>query len=373
MTQDFVGKPSPSRLKKLLAGNFGAPSLSVLVGPGPGLDAAVIDIGGSRVMVIAEDPIFPAVGLPLDIMGEFTVHIGASDVAVTGVKPTSMTYTLLLPPSCPESDAATIIRSISRTAAALGITIVGGHTGWYGAVTIPTVGGVTVWGFAEKGRWVSPGGARDGDALLMTKGPAIEASALLAVLYRDRLAGRLGSHTLDSLCARTSEITVVRDALTAFDALAGPAGANGAAGSGGAARARGGGAENPVHAMHDATEGGVLGGLWEMADASGLGIHVDLDAAPVPKDIEALAAALGFDPWRAISEGTLLAAVEPSAEPAVLAAWRSAGIDGWHLGTFDAHAKRSTIRSSGITEMLTEPGTDPFWPLFFAGLPGGAK
>jgi hydrogenase expression/formation protein HypE len=345
MGSDLVGKPSPGRLRKLIAGNLGAPSGSVLVGPGPGLDAAVIDVGGGRVMVIAEDPIFPAPGLPLEIMGEFTVHIGASDVAVTGVRPAAMTYTLLLPPGCPESDASLIIRSISRTAASLGIAIVGGHTGWYAAVTIPTVGGVSVWGFAEAGKWISPGGARDGDALLMTKGPAIEAAALLGVLYRDRLAERIAAETLDTICARTSEITVVADALVAF-------------------------AAGGVHAMHDATEGGVLGGLWEMADASGLAVHADVDAVSVPADIAALAEALAFDPWRAISEGTLLAAVAPKSVDRVLAAWAEAGIAGFRLGRFDARAGGSSIRRGGGKAPLGEPGADPFWPLFFAGLPG---
>ncbi len=351
MSADLVGKPSPTRLRKLLAGNLGAPAPGLLVGPGPGLDAAIIDMGGGRVMAIAEDPIFPAPGLPLEIMGEFTVHIGASDVAVTGVRPTHMTYTLLLPPACPEADAALVIESISKTARSLGIAIVGGHTGWYSAVTIPTVGGVTVWGFADEGRWVSPGGAREGDALLMTKGPGIEAAALLGVLYREKLGARLEPKALESVCGRTAEITVVADALTAFEAglRAGPA-------------------PGGVHAMHDATEGGVLGGIWEMADASGLAVSADLDAVPVPPDIAALAAALDFDPWAAISEGTLLAAVDPGAADAVLAAWMTAGIPGFRLGAFGPKGGSSAIRRRGKTAPLAEPGADPFWTLFFAGL-----
>jgi hydrogenase expression/formation protein HypE len=396
MSNDLVGKPSPSRLRKLLEGNLGAHSRSVLVGPGPGLDAAVIEIGGGRVMVIAEDPIFPAPGLPLEIMGEFTVHIGASDVAVTGVRPTAMTYTLLLPPGCPESDAGLIIRSISQTANALGITIAGGHTGWYGAVTIPTVGGVSVWGFAEAGKWISPGGAREGDALLMTKGPAIEASALLGVLYRDKLVRRLAAKTLDAICARTAEITVVKDALAAFEggitltSAPGSPRANRSAQEGASSALAPAGAEptpaasrarrvnelrpgeNPVHAMHDATEGGVLGGIWEMAEASGLSVLADLDAAPVPDDIASLADALGFDPWRAISEGTLLAAVAPAGVDAILSAWAEAGILGHRLGAFGPRERESTISRGGRTEPLREPGIDPFWPLFFAGLPPGA-
>jgi hydrogenase maturation factor len=343
VSSGYVGKPSPRRLTDLLSGHFGARSDKVIVGPGPGLDAAVLDIGGGRVMAVAEDPIFPAPGLPLEVMGQFTVHIGASDVAVTGVPPTWMTYTLLLPRSCPESDARTIIEAISTHAEGLGITIAGGHTGWYDAVTIPTVGGVAVWGFAGRDAWVSPGGARDGDAILLTKGPSIEAAALLAIIYQERLRPALGDDVVDRACARADQITVVRDALTAFDA-------------------------GGISAMHDATEGGVLGGLWEMAMASGLGIEADLDAVEVPDDIARVAAALDFDPWRAISEGTLLAAVRPDAVPSVVEAWRKADLPSWEIGRFTAASREVAVTRDGRAATMDEPGEDPFWALFFAGI-----
>jgi len=345
MSSGHIGKLSPSRTECLLAGAFGRTSDKVLIGPGVGLDAAVLDLGDGRVMAVAEDPIFPAPGLPLETFGQFTVHIGASDVAVTGVHPQFMTYTLLLPPGFSEAETRTIVCSISDTADKLGISIVGGHTGWYGAVGIPTVGGVTVWGYAASDEWVSPGGARSGDLLVLTKGPAIEAAALLAVLYRERLSGRISQEDLDRLCARTDQITVVKDALTAFHA-------------------------GGVHAMHDATEGGVLGGLWEMSAAAGLRLHADLDCVHVPDDIAHLSEALGFDPWAAISEGTLLAAVSPDAVNEVTSALAAVDIDSFVLGRFEDSALPSTIRRNGNTSDLAEPGIDPFWELFFAGLPG---
>lgn len=343
MSERRTGKPSPNRLKALLGSHFGAPSKQTILGPGPGLDAAVLDLMDGRVMAIAEDPIFPALGLPLDIMGWFTVHIGASDVAVTGIRPRFMTYTLLLPPTCPESDAKTIIVSISETARELGISIIGGHTGWYDAVTIPTVGGVTVWGFADKSAWVSPAGAQDGDILLMTKGPAIEACALLAILYKDRIGGRISGKSAAPLTARVKQITVVNDALTAF-------------------------ATGGVHAMHDATEGGVLGGVFEMSSAAGIAAAIDVDGVDVPSDIRDLADVLAFDPWQAISEGTLLAAVDPLSAPRIRDAWRNVGIESYVLGRFDRSLSQSVIRRNGRTDDLDEPGVDPFWDLFFAGL-----
>lgn len=338
-----VGKLPPARLRNLLKGRLGRRSKDVIVGPGAGLDCAILQIASGRYMAIAEDPIFPAPGLPLPLMGQFTVHIGASDVAVSGVKPSHMTYTLLLPPDCPETDAAAIIDSISQTASDLDIAIVGGHTGWYGAVTMPIVGGVTVWGYADEDQWISPGGAKSGDVLLMSKGPAIEAAALLAVVWEKKLKNELGAATLRRLLNRTSEITVVDDALTAF-------------------------ACGGVHAMHDATEGGVLGGAWEMSDACGLPLSLNLDAIPVPEDILAMGAALDFNIWRAISEGTLLAAVTPDAVPAVLKAWERKGIPGFVLGRFDATLPNSVVRLDGQEQPLTEPLEDPFWELFFAGL-----
>ena len=343
MSERLVGKPSPRRLAALLQGKFGAPTDNLLVGPGPGLDAAVLQLVDGRVMAVAEDPIFPAPKLPLDILGWFTVHIGASDVAVTGVRPQYMTYTLLLPGSSPESDARTIIDAVSDAAAALDIAILGGHTGWYDAVTVPTIGGVTVWGFAPGDAWVSPAGARDGDVLLLTKGPAIEAAALLGVLYRDKLEGVLSDDVLDACCGRTNQITVVEDALTAFDV-------------------------GGVHAMHDATEGGVLGGLWEMATAAGVQVMANLDAVAMPDDIAALSEALEFDPWKAISEGTLLAAVDPGAVNDIMAAWDELDIPSVPMGRFHADEEASTYRRDGAEFPLSEPGKDPFWDLFFAGL-----
>ena len=338
-----VGKPSPRRLEKLLKNHFGKKRPEILLGPGPGLDAAILDIGGGRIMAVAEDPIFPAPNLPLDIMGWFTVHIGASDVAVTGVAPEYMTYTLLMPPSSTEQEARTIIKAISDAAASLDISIAGGHTGWYAAVTVPVVGGVTVWGTAPRDRWISPGGARNGDIILMTKGPSVEAAALLAVLYRDRLAGKMEPAVLEKLVARCSEITVVRDALIAYE-------------TGG------------VHAMHDATEGGVLGGLWEMHAASDLPLSVDLDPVDVPPDIAQLAEALNFDPWKAISEGTLLAAVDPKHVTAIQSAWSGHHIQSWVLGEFSTSLQDNIIKREGRTGSLPEPETDPFWNLFFAGI-----
>ena len=107
-----------------------------------------------------------------------------------------------------------------------------------------------------------------------------------------------------------------------------------------------------------------------MATASGLSVDVDLDRAPVPEDIATLADALEFDPWCAISEGTLLAAVRADAVEEVIVAWRQVGIDGYRLGQFTSSHTPLTVRRSGKQMEIGEPEEDPFWDLFFAGISG---
>jgi hydrogenase maturation factor len=105
-----------------------------------------------------------------------------------------------------------------------------------------------------------------------------------------------------------------------------------------------------------------------MHAASGLSLHADIDQVPVPDDIRILAEELDFDPWRAISEGTLLAAVDPDRAGDVAAAWARIGIESWVLGRFESSAGKNMVKRGGKVTDLSEPDVDPFWEIFFAGL-----
>ncbi len=342
-SRDRVGKIDLRTFESFLMPRLGVTSDRVRIGPRTGIDAAVFDVG-DRSVVIAEDPIFPAVGLPLETFGWFTIHIGASDVAVLGVRPELATYSLLMPPGTPEEDFEVIVESIHRAAVELDITIVGGHTGYYPVLTVPIIGGITVMGIAAPEEVVSPAGARPGDAVLMTKGPAIEAVGLLATLYEDELRQAHGDSVTEAALARCRQITVVEDALMAAQTGA-------------------------VTAMHDATEGGVLGGLWEMAEAAGVGMEIDAAAMLWPEDVEALCATLSIDPLAAIAEGTLLLTVPEADVAAVIGALAGKGIPCTQIGRVIPEAGHRVItRRDGTVEELAVPGEDPFWPAFFAGV-----
>ncbi len=339
-----VGKLTPEALDRLVLSHVGASDKSVIVPPKAGVDSGVVDIGNGMVMVIAEDPIFTLPGLPLSFFGWATVHIGASDVAVMGVKPQYMTYTLLLPPSTTDQDISDIVGSIDRAAKELGIAIVGGHTAYYPGISSPLVGGVTVFSIAPRKELITPMGARPGDDVVLTKGPGIEAVGALAIMMRQKLRGALGDKIVERAEALALRMTVIEDATIA--------------------KAAGG-----VTSMHDATEGGVMGGLLEVANASNVGMKLDEHLMVYPPEIKAVTGHLGLDPLKIISEGSLIITCGPEYSRRLIAHLAQRGIDASVIGKVtDKKEERTITRLDGTEERLEVPVQDEFWPEFFRAL-----
>jgi len=339
-----IGKIDEATFRALILRRLGKKDATVLVPPRAGVDAGVVDLGGGKVLVVAEDPIFTMPRLPLETFGWFTVHIGASDVAVMGVRPRYMTYSLLLPPETPAGDLKTVVDSIHRTALSLGIAIVGGHTGFYPGFAAPTIGGITVFAVARKGDYVTPAGAQAGDDVLLTKGPAIETAGLLAALRAEELLASHPSALVESAQRLSFQMSVVTDALTA--------------------KAAGG-----VTAMHDATEGGVIGGLFDIAAASGVGMEVDETLFVYPDEVRMVCESFGIDPVSAIAEGSLLIAARPKSSGRILARLKRKGIAASVVGRILADKHRRVLkRRDGRVVPLAIPEQDPFWPAFFKGL-----
>jgi hydrogenase expression/formation protein HypE len=341
-----VGKIAVSEFESVIKNRLGAPNDKIIVPPQLGIDAGVIDVGGGQVMIVAEDPIFTMPGFPLDFFGWATVHIGASDIAVMGVAPQFMTYTLLMPPGTAAEDFDTIVKSIDAAAKELGIAIVGGHTGYYPGLATPIIGGITVFSFAKKGQYVTPAGAKPGDDVILTKGPAIEAAAALAVLRKKDLLSKNDPALVEKAIRLDKQMTVVKDALTAMSA-------------------------GGVTAMHDATEGGVIGGLYEVASASGVGMEVDESKFIYPDEVRMVLEHVGLDPLPSIAEGSLILTAKPSSSKEILRRLKEAGIDASVIGKATALPKVRTIRRrDGRVVPLQVPDQDPFWLAFFESLKG---
>ncbi len=336
-----LGKVGAPLLTRMILPHLGAPDDDVLVGPGPGLDTGVWRVAPGIAMALTTDPVFILPTLGWQRAAWFAVHSLASDAATSGLPLRGMTVDLNLPPEVTDADLDTIWSSFAGACADLGITVLTGHTARYAGCAWPMVGGATCLALGAEDRYVTPGMARPGDLVVVTKGAAIEATALLAVSFPERLvAAGLAPDALAAAQALVPAMTVVPEAQAAAEY---------------------GVRDDGVTALHDATEGGVLSGLVEIADTSGVGLRIDRDLIPVRPEVGAVCAAAGIDPYAAISEGTLLATVRRGHADGVLAAIRSAEVEAAVVGEVVPAADGRTLRAAGEERPLEHPGLDPYW------------
>ena len=336
-----IGKVDQATFDKVIFPRLGKADSSVLVGPKHGVDAAVIELPGGEVMVIAEDPTF---GMPV-LMPHFgwaIVHICASDVAVLGVKPRYMTICLMLPPGTEETVLENIWEEVHQECEKLGIAIVGGHTGVYPGIAFPLNGGCTIIGLGTKDQLTPPTNARIGDRVIITKGPAIEAAGILALQAEKALVKKFGQDIVEKAKEYFLEMTVVQDALVAAPY---------------------------AHAMHDATEGGLLNGVYEIVQASNTGVTIFEEKIIIPEEIDAVCRHFNIDPLISISEGTLVITATPENTPRMLRDLKQNGIAAWEIGEVTAK-DRVFIRKNGKKEELAPVKVDPFWAAYFSTLEG---
>ncbi len=282
----------------------------VILGPGIGHDAAVIEFG-ERLLVTKSDPITFAT----DEIGWYAVHVNANDIACLGATPRWFVATLLLPEG--KTTPALVTEIFQQTQAAcaeLGVTLVGGHTEITHALNRPLMVG-NMFGEVSPQRLVRSDGARPGDKLLLTKGIAVEGCALLARERGEQLRNDYGLPA--ELLTRAAQflhepgISVVRDAAIAT-------------------------ASGDVHAMHDPTEGGVATGIHELSTAAGAGAVIDEQSLPFFPETLALCPPLGIDPLGLIASGALLLAVAPQDAAQIVAALRADGIAAQIIGAIRA-------------------------------------
>ena len=325
------GKVPPEILRKSIFRHLGAKRGEVLLGPALGEDGSVVKIG-DEILISAMDPITGS----SERIGWLAVHINANDVAVFGVPPAFFTSCILLPEDSTDEMVYEISKQIDVAAKSLGIAVIGGHTEATPDLDRPIIVGCAM-GFAKDGRYVTSGGSRPRDKLILTKGAGIEGTAILASeayhIFKDEIAGDL----LDSAMNFYDKISVVKDAILAFN-------------TGG------------VTAMHDPTEGGVLGGIHEMADAANLGVRIFEDKIPIFEETLEICRFFDIDPLQLIGSGALLISADPGSAEKILRNLRDEGVNAEIIGEFLNDPKqRILVRADGRVENLIRPLSDHLW------------
>jgi hydrogenase expression/formation protein HypE len=343
VTEQRTGKATAELFEQVILRRLGADDRDVLVGPRHGVDVGVVRVADGVAMALTADPVFVVPAYGWERAAWFAVHILASDASTSGLPLRWMSVDLNLPPEISDEDLTALWDAFHRACGDLGIAVVTGHTARYDGCNWPMVGGATCLALGSDDAFVTPTMARPGDAVVVTKGAAIEATALFAATFPDRLAAGIGEEAVKAADALFGSMTVVPEAVVAREFGLRDAG---------------------VTSMHDATEGGVLGGLLEVAIASGAGIRVDRESIPVRSEVRAVCDHVGMDPYVAISEGTLIATVTPERVDGYLEALAGAGIDAAVVGEILPPNEGRTIVASGREEPLAHPGLDPFWGAF---------
>jgi hydrogenase maturation factor len=323
-----LGKLPPDVLEKYLLGMTGAKSRDLVVSPSLGVDFGVVRHGNAQ-LIVSSDPV---TGVK-ERVGWYAVNVSANDIATSGNRPQFLQSIILLPERASVRDVARISSEMDRTASSLGITIVGGHTELTPGLRRPIV--ITT-AFAFASSYVTAADAKEGDAILITKTAGIEGTAICAS-DSPALEGRVDPDVITRAKRYFRKLSVVDEAAAAY-------------------------ATGAVHAMHDCTEGGVLGAVYEMSRASKLGFELQESSIPIATETAAVCSALKLDPLRLISSGTLLVSVEAGREREVIRAIVKAGSRATVIGRF-RKGRRSLVHRDGSVEHIVDAPTDELWKL----------
>ncbi len=299
----MTGKIPPRIMEKLVYSKLGVIDPSVLVGPAIGEDAAIIDLGDGRVLVVHNDAITGA----SEFLGWLAVHIVSNDIAVRGARPKWFLMSLFLPENTSKDFLERIMSQVDEAAKELGMMVIGGHTETTSNLDRPIVG-TTAIGIVGKDKAVTTSGARAGDYVIMTKTAAIEGTAILCTDFAGILRNKgVDEKVLEKGSKFLAKVSVMKEALALAE-------------------------RGLATSMHDPTEGGILGGVAEIAYASRKTIELWADKLPIAKETKLITETLRIDPLKLISSGALVATVPPDRVEEALKTLRMLDIESTVIG-----------------------------------------
>lgn len=325
-----VGKVSETVLKRSIIKQIHTKRDEVLLGAGVGEDCAAMKLSPGEIFVISTDPI---TGTVKDV-GMLAIQITANDLASSGAEPVGVMLTVLLPEEVEEADIREMMRQVEDACAHFHIQVMGGHTEVTRAVTQPVIS-VTGVGKVREDRLVSTAGAKPGQDILVTKWIGIEGTSIIAKEKEKELLEHFSAAFVDTAKGFDQYLSVLPDSRIAV--------------------------EHGVSAMHDVTEGGIYGALWEVAEASGIGLEIDLKAIPIRQETVEICEYFELNPYYLISSGCMLMAADRGHD--LVRKLEAAGIPATVIGkATDGRARR--IWNGGEESYLERPKTDELYKIY---------
>lgn len=324
-----IGKLPEQVLLRSVLKEVGHRREEVLMGPGVGQDCAVIALDSDEVFVMSADPI---TGTVKD-MGSHSIHITANDLAASGAEPVGVMLTILLPEETAESELRVMMRDVEQTCKALHMEVLGGHTEVTNVVRQPLISVAGV-GKVKKGQEVLTNGLKAGDDLIVTKWIALEGTSIIAKEKEADLKKVLSEELVDTAKGFDQYLSVLPESRIAV--------------------------AHGVSAMHDITEGGILGALWEFGEGAGVGLDVDLRQIPIRQESVEICERYGLNPYQLMSSGSMLIGTTRGA--ALVRRLREAGIPAVLIGQATEGRER-ILRSKEEIRYLDRPQSDELYRL----------
>ena len=341
-----IGKISAEVFNELIFPRLGAINKHILVGPQHGVDVGIVEIG-NKAVAMTSDPVFIVPEYGFKRAAWFATHILASDVVTSGLAPTYLTIDLNLPLAMTGDELTTVWTTIDEECKKMGMAVVCGHTARYDNCNYPMVGGATVLAVGDLDKYVSPKFCKIGDKIIITKGPAIEACGIFATMFSKYLAKQFGENFANKAQTIFYKMSVVEDALTAVKI---------------------GVRDEGISAMHDATECGIWGGVYEIAQAAGVGVRIEKEKIVVEEGINEICRLFNIDPYKSISEGTLIITCRPKKADKVVEILTKKNIKASIVGELIESKYGMLLVENGKEQKLVHPVVDPFWKAFYDAL-----
>lgn len=325
-----IGKIPENVLKRSVLKQVKTKRDEVILSAGIGEDCAAVKLAPGEVFVTSVDPI---TGTAEDV-GALSIQVTVNDLASSGAEPVGVLLSVLLPPETEERELKEMMRQVEEACERISIQVLGGHTEVTTAVTRPVVT-VTGVGKVQEGRLVSTAGARPGQDIVVSKWIGIEGTSIIAKEKEEELRERFSQDFIDRAKNFDNDILVLEDSRAAL--------------------------KSGVSAMHDVTEGGIFGALWELAEASGIGLSIDLKKLPIRQETVELCEVFGLNPYMLISSGCMLMAADNGYD--LVRALKERGICGTVIGKATEGSDR-LICNGEEKRFLERPKTDELYKIY---------
>jgi hydrogenase expression/formation protein HypE len=339
------GKVTKDFFDRVIYPRLGAKRNEIVVGPSSGVDTCAVKIGTGEVLVSTTDPLSYIPELGPASSAWLSVNLIASDISTSGFHPQYMILDFNLPPSMTDSTFESYWNALSSECERQGIAIIGGHTGRFEGIDSTVIGGGVIFSIGSEREYLTSAGGKPSHELIVTKGAAIAATGIFSQVFPEKIAEKIGRQKLAKAQQYFRRITVVQDALLA---------------SSKGVRISG------VSAMHDATEGGVLSAIYELASASSCGALVEKAKIPISDETKEVCDLFDIDPYQSLGEGALVISCAPERAQFILNALISSEINAAIVGELTDKAEGINLIENGVKKPIPYPIVDPYWSAYYS-------